>query len=202
MQSGFFQELMSSYQQNFGNQQAILSSLTRTLSPILEAGPSQMGFSASELAGLRGQAINATAANERNAQVVAASSAGGNTGVTTGGEKQLQAGIASQASQGLSSAENTINLTNAELGRQNFFNAESGLAGVASLENPLGYAGASNSAGGTAFNEATTIQNMQNQVGADIGGAIMGLGGMALPFLSKPPVPSMPSAASGEAGGG
>lgn len=196
---------MASYAQNFGDQQSILSSLTKTLSPILEAGPNQMGFSASEMAGLTGQAINATAANERNAQVVAASSAGGNTGVTTGGEKQLQAEIASRASEGLSSAENTINLTSAELGRQNFFNAESGLAGVASLENPLGYASASNTAGGTAFNEATTVQNMQNQVGADIGGAIMGLGGMALSggfsgLLPKPP--GMPSPSSGQAGGG
>jgi hypothetical protein len=193
-QSAFFQNLMSSYQQNFGEQQGIFSSLTKALSPILEAGPNQQGFSAAENAALTGQAINATAANARNAQVVAASSAGGNTGVTTGGQKQLQAEIASRAGVGLSGAENQINLTNAELGRQNFFNAESGLAGVAGLENPVGYAGQANNAGGQAFNEATTIQNMTNQEQADIGGAVAGLalapftGGASLGFgkLSSP----------------
>ncbi len=166
---------MSSYNQNFGEQQGILSSLTNTLSPILQAGPNQEGFSAAEKAGLQGQAINATAANSRNAQVVAASSAGGNTGVTTGGQKQLQAEIASRSGEGLSAAENQINLTSAELGRQNFFNAEQGLAGVAQMENPIGYAGQATGAGNSAFNEATTIQNMKNQEEADIGGAVAGL---------------------------
>lgn len=171
---------MASYTQNFGNQQAILSSLTKALSPILEAGPSQMGFSAAEEAALRSGAINATAAQTRNAQVIAASSAGGNTGVTTGGQKQLQAAIAAEAGQGLSRQENEINLENARLGRQNFFNAEAGLAGVAGLQNPIGYAGASNAAGGQAFNEATKIQEMENQAEAGIGGAVGGLAGMAL----------------------
>jgi hypothetical protein len=179
---------MASYQQNFGEQQGIFSSITKELQPILAAGPNQQGFSAAENAALTGQAINATAANARNAQVVAASSAGGNTGVTTGGQKQLQAEIASRAGVGLSAAENQINLTSAELGRQNFFNAEQGLAGVASMENPIGYAGSANNAGGQAFNEATTIQNMKNQEEADIGGAVAGLalapftGGASLGF--------------------
>jgi hypothetical protein len=183
-QGAFFGQLMSSYQQNFGNQQAIFSSITNALSPILQAGPNQMGFSAAENAALTGSAINASAAQNRNAQVVAAQSAGGNTGVTTGGQKQLQAAIASGASQNLSSNLNQINLANAAMGRQNFFNAESGLAGVAGLENPVGYAGQANTAGGQAFNEATQIQNMKNQEEADIGGAISGLAGMALGGIS------------------
>jgi hypothetical protein len=177
---------MSSYQQNFGEQQGIFSSLTNTLSPILQGGPNQMGFSAAENAALTGSAINASAAQNRNAQVIAASSAGGNTGVTTGGQKQLQAAIASQAGQGLSSNLNQINLANAATGRANFFGAEAGLAGVAGLENPIGYAGQANNAGGQAFNEATQVQNMRNQEQADIGGAVAGLalapftGGMSL----------------------
>ena len=179
-QGAFFGQLMSSYQQNFGNQQAIFSSITNALSPIMQAGPNQMGFSAAENAALAGSAINASAAQNRNAQVIAASSAGGNTGVTTGGQKQLQAAIASGASQNLSSNLNQINLANAATGRQNFFGAESGLAGVAGLENPTGYAGAANNAGGLAFNEASHVQDMRNQAQADIGGAISGLAGMAL----------------------
>lgn len=187
-QSQFFNELQASYSQNFGEQQAVLSSLNNALQPILEAGPNQPGFSAAETAALNSEAINATAANARNAEVVAGSSVGGNTGVTTGGTKQLEAGIASEAGKNLSSEENQIGLTSAELGRQNFFNAEQGLAGIASLENPVPYAGASNTAGGLAFNEATQIQNMKNQEEADIGGAVAGLalapftGGASLGF--------------------
>lgn len=183
-QSAFFSELQASYAQNFGEQQGILSSLTKALSPILEAGPNQEGFSASEKAALNSQAINANATQARNAEVVAGSNAGGNTGVTTGGQKQLEAAIASKAGESLSSEENKINLTSAELGRQNFFNAESGLAGVAGLENPIGYAGSANAAGGQAFNEATKIQEMRNQEEADIGGAVTGLAGGFLGFAN------------------
>lgn len=183
-QSAFFQNLMASYNQNFGEQQGILSSLTSALAPILQGGPNQMGFSASENAALTGSAINNAAAANRNAQVVAAQSAGGNTGVTTGGQKQLQAAIATGTGQGLASNLNQINLENARTGRQNFFGAEAGLAGVADLENPLGYAGQANNAGGTAFGEAKTVQQENNQVGADIGGLVTGIGGSVLEGLS------------------
>jgi len=176
-QQAFFQNLMASYQQNFGEQQGILSALTSALSPILEAGPNQMGFSASENAALTGAAINNAAAANRNAQVVAASSAGGNTGVTTGGQKQLQAAIAAGTGNQLSSNLNQIQLANAQTGRANFLAAESGLAGVAGMENPNPYASSANNAGSEAFSEATQIQNMKNQEEADIGGAIGGLAG-------------------------
>jgi hypothetical protein len=188
-QSNFFNQLTQSYAQNFGEQQGVLNSLNSALSPILEAGPNQMGFSAAENAALTGGAISTSAENARNAQVVAASSEGGNTGVTTGGEKQLQAQIASNAGVGLSGEENQINLANAATGRQNFFNAEAGLAGVAGMENPVPTAGVANNAGGTAFGEATTIQNMRNQEQSDIGGAVAGLalapftGGMSLGMM-------------------
>lgn len=185
MQQSFFQNLMASYNQNFAEQQGILSSLTRALSPILQGGPNQMGFSATENAALTGGAINAAAAANRNAQVIAGSSVGGNTGVTTGGTKQLQSQIASTVGQGLSSNLNQISLANAQQGRANFFGAEQALSGVAGLENPLGYAGQANTAGGQAFNEATTIQNMRNQMQADIGGAVAGLSGGFLDFANS-----------------
>jgi hypothetical protein len=182
-QSNFFNQLMTSYSQNFGEQQGILSSINSALSPILQAGPNQQGFSAAENAALTGSAINNTAAQARNAETVAQAGAGGNTGVTTGGQQQLTAAIGSQAGQALSGQENQINLANYAQGRQNFFGAEQGLAGAAGIENPLGYAGAANAAGGQAFNEATTIQNMTNQEQADIGGAVAGLAGAAIPFI-------------------
>jgi len=169
-QAGFFQQLQSAYQSTFGNQQGILSSITNALSPILEGGPGQMGFSAAETAALRGSAINTNAAQFRNASTIAQAQGGGNTGVTTGGQQQLQAQLASNAGQSLSSNLNQINLASAQAGRQNFFNAESGLAGAASLYNPLGFANSATGAGGQAFSEANTNNQASNQVWADLGG--------------------------------
>lgn len=161
-----------------------MSSINNTLEPILQAGPNQQGFSAAENAELTGQAINTTAANARSAEVLAGSKVGGNTGVTTGGEQQLQAQIASGATQGLSNEENQIGLESAQLGRQNFFSAEQGLAGVAGMENPTAYISGTNAAGSGAFGEATQIQNEKNQEQAQISGAVAGLGLSALTGFS------------------
>ena len=180
--AAFYQTLMSSYNAAFGGMQGILSKITNILSPIFSAGPNQEGFDASTMADLRGKAINASAAQNRNAQVVAGSSVGGNTGVTTGGTKQLEAQIASGIGENLSNEENNINLASKQAGRENFYNAEAGLSGVAGMENPVAYAGAANNAGGQAFGEATKIQDERNQVQADIGGMVAGLAGNFLPF--------------------
>lgn len=186
-QASFFQNLMSSYNTNFGEQQGIFSSITKALSPILEAGPDQSGFSAAESAALTGKAINSAAVQNRNAQVVAASSAGGNTGVTTGGQKQLQAKIASSVGENLSNTENQINLADKATGRQNFFNAEAGLAGVAGMENPIGFAGQATGAGGQAFSAADANNKASNQWAADLGGLVgAGLSGWATGGFKMP----------------
>jgi hypothetical protein len=176
----FTNTLQSSYAQNFGEQQGILSSLNNALEPILQGGPNQQGFSAAENAALTGSAINSAAAANRNAQVVAGSSAGGNTGVTTGGQKQLESQIASTVGTGLASNENQINLANYATGRQNFFGAESALGGVAAEYNPNATAGQATGAGGQAFGEAQANEQASNQWAADLGGlAGAGLSGWA-----------------------
>lgn len=182
--ASFYQDLQSSYNTNFGEQSGILNSINSALEPILQGGPNQMGFSAAENAALTGGAINSAAAANRNAQTIAGANAGGNTGVTTGGQKQLEAGIASGVGQNLSSNENQINLANAATGRQNFFNAEQGLSGAASILNPTGYAGAANTAGGQAFGEATQINQERNQEQADIAGGVIGLASGGLSGLA------------------
>jgi hypothetical protein len=189
-QQGFYSQLQSAYATNFGEQQGILSSLTNALSPILQGGPNQQGFSAAENAALTGGAINSAANQFRNASTVAQAAGGGNTGVTTGAQQALQGQIATGVGNNLSSNLNQINLENYAQGRQNFFGAEQALAGTAQIENPLGYAGATTNAGGQAFNEATQIQNMRNQEQADIAGGIASValapftGGMSLAGLS------------------
>jgi hypothetical protein len=184
-QSNFFNTLKSSYAQNFGAQSAILSNLNSALEPIIQGGPNQQGFSAGENAALTGAAINNAATANRNAQVVAGSNVGGNTGVTTGGQKQLQAQIATGVGTNLASNENQINLANYQQGRQNFFGAEGALSGVASQYSPTSYAGATNTAGGEAAQDLSSINQEQNQVFADIGGLAGGLGGIALNNYTK-----------------
>jgi len=179
-QSNFYNTLQSSYAQNFGAQSAILGNLNAALEPIISGGPNQSGFSAEQKAAMTSSAINNAATANRNAQVIAGSNVGGNTGVTTGGQKQLQASIATGVGNNLSSNLNTINLQDAELGRQNFFGAESALAGVGAQYNPTGFAGATNSAGGEAAQDFNEIAQEGNQKWADIGGVVGGLGGIAL----------------------
>lgn len=178
--ANFYNTLKSSYAQNFGAQSAILSNLNTALEPIISGGPNQSGFSAEQKAAMTSSAINNAATANRNAQVIAGSNVGGNTGVTTGGQKQLQAQIATGVGSNLATNENQINLEDAELGRQNFFNAETALAGVGAQYNPTGYAGQATSAGNQAFGEASTINQEKNQEFADIGGLAAGLGGSFL----------------------
>lgn len=184
-QANFFNTLKSSYAQNFGAQSAILGNLNAALEPIISGGPNQSGFSAEQKAAMTSSAINNAATANRNAQVIAGSNIGGNTGVTTGGQKQLQASIATGVGNNLSSNLNNINLQDAELGRQNFFGAESALAGVGAQYNPTGFAGATTSAGGAAAEDLSQINQENNQVFADIGGLAGGLGGIALNNFTK-----------------
>ena len=76
--------------------------------------------------------------------------------------------------------ENQINLANYATGRQNFYNAEAGLSGVAQAYNPNATASVANTAGGQAFNEATQVNQEQNQMEADIAGFLSPAAGMAL----------------------
>ena len=59
-QSGFYNTLQSDYTNQFQNQNAILSTLTNSLNPIINAGPNQFGFSQGQVNTLNSQAIQGT----------------------------------------------------------------------------------------------------------------------------------------------
>src|SRR5277367_736247 len=67
-ESQFMNTLQSNYATNFQEQQSVLNHLNGVLSPILEAGPNQTGFSASENAALNTQAIDSTGAAAANTE--------------------------------------------------------------------------------------------------------------------------------------
>lgn len=183
-QASFMSQLQSSYAANFGAQSSIFQNLTNSLTPILNAGPNQQGFSAAENSALNAGAISSTAQQYKNAAVISgesrAGAGGGNTYLPSGADKQVQAGIASAAGQQLSSEQNQIAQADYATGRSNYFNALSGLSGVAKGYDPSAIAGNATNAGQAAFGSATQVQNMENQEESDIAGAVVGVAGSAL----------------------
>jgi hypothetical protein len=149
------------------------------LSPILEAGVGQQGFTPAELAARNTQAINTTAGNYRNAaQAVGSQLAGrggGGNGLQSGIDQQIKASLASQAAGNLSNAQNQITAENYATGRQNFFQANAGMNALAGLENPEQFASLGNQANNTAFGEANQIQQQNQALAKDIAGGVTSL---------------------------
>jgi hypothetical protein len=101
------QNFMNTLQQDFGTafsgQQNILNSLTSNLTGILNAGPSQYGFSAPEESALNTLATSGNAQQYANAKAAAgqaaAAAGGGNAVIPTSAASQQQAGIAEAGAQ-------------------------------------------------------------------------------------------------------
>ena len=188
-QAAFMQTLTQAYQQQFAGQNAILSELTKTFEPILQAGPSQEGFSAGEKAALNTQATEGVAQNYQSLQKSLANQqaaqGGGNDFIPSGQSAAIQAELGTSAARQLSGEENAIELANYQTGRQTFSQAAGALGGVAGQMNPLGYAGATTGAGEAAGTTANQIAQANNAWMSALGGAIGGIGSAAfraIPF--------------------
>jgi hypothetical protein len=181
-QAGFSQLLQQDYAAKYDNQQGYLTELNNTLTPTLEAGPNQQGFSAPELAALNTQAINSTGANYANAARALngqlAGRGGYNNGspggLTSGVDAQLKNQLASAAAGTLSNEQLGITQANYGQGNKNYQNSVAGVNALAGLSNPAPYASEGNQANQSAFGEADTIQQQQAQEAAEIAGAITG----------------------------
>lgn len=186
-QQDFMKTLQQDYGTAFAGQQGILKNLTNSLTSTLQGGPNQYGFSVPETAALNTLATTGNAAQYQSAKQAAGAAAaaanGGNTVLPSSAAAQTQAQIASQAAQNQSNALLGIKEAGYQQGTQNYNTALSGLTQTASLENPTSYAGAANTAGNSASNTATTVQNLNNAASpwAIAGGVLGGLGG----FLTK-----------------
>lgn len=188
-QQGFMSQLDAAFGQNFGKQSDLYQNLTRSLTPTLNAGPNQQGFSAEENAALNTNAINTTGANYRNAaQAVGGQLAGrgDGSGLQSGVDQQIRASIADKAAGQLSDEQNQITQANYGQGRQNYFNAVTGLGGVAAGENPTGFAGQATAAGNAAATGANNVANANAQPWQMVGGLVGGLGGAAIGKIPGP----------------
>lgn len=187
--ANFAQTLQANYGKQFGQQQDVLAAINRSLSPILAAGPSQQGFSAAESAALNTQAINAAGAASRNAQQAVANfgagqGGGAGTGITSGIQQQLQSSVASQSANQLATAQNQITQANFNQGSQNYWKAAGGMNALAEGYSPNASMSGGISEGGQAFNQASTVQQQQQQADQALAGGVAGLAmDVALPGL-------------------
>ncbi len=206
-----YQQAINQAQSVFGSSSQIFKDLASSFEPILSAGPGQNGFTASELANLRSQAITQSGQAYRNAQQAAgeriAAAGGGNALLPSGTTAQLQANIA-QAGAGQTANElSNIDLQNAQLGRQNWLSAAGVLGGAPNVfGTSTGAMNASTGAGSAAAETANQISQANNSwmnlVGGALGGITSGLtggllgggkssggGGVDLSGISMNPVP-------------
>jgi len=160
-QQQFYKTLSDEYSTIFGQNQAITSALTSAFMPILQAGPSQTGFSPSQETAMRTQntqnvATDYAQAQRATAQILAAKG-GGNTMLPSSVTSNILAGNANAAAAQRAQGENTITQANYAQGYQNWNTAANVLGSTAGLLNPNAYSGQATSAGQQASNTANQI---------------------------------------------
>lgn len=181
-QTNLFNTLTKQAGQEFGDSSAVFGDLVSSFAPIVAAGPNQAGFSATEEAALKSDAITNTGAAYRNAsQAVkenAAAVGGGNMVLPGGAEIGAENAVANQGAEQTAEALNKIDVANYETGRQNYFAAASGLAAAPTAFSP------SNTAGEVATGAGTAVANTENQIAQEnnswvsaVSGALGGIAG-------------------------
>lgn len=169
--------MLQNYQTEFGEASSIFSELSQSLSPIVEAGPNQQGFSASELAAMNTQAIQqagSTYSNEMQAANESAAAKGGGTQLTpSGAASQVQESIGLGSENQEATALNQITQENYKQGTQNYENAVGALSGVGNVFSSATSAGsAAAGAGQVAGSEANAIEQADNSWMGLVGGVL------------------------------
>jgi len=157
-QKDFYSDLSKEYTTIFGQNQAIVGALTSAFMPILQAGPSQTGFSPSQENAMRTQNIENVAtdyaqAQKATAQILAARG-GGDTLLPSSVDANLIANNTAAAAAQRSQGDLAITNANYDRGYQNWNTAASILGSTAQLINPNSYAGSATTAGNSAYDSA------------------------------------------------
>ena len=179
----FYQNLTQQYSTIFGQSQAITGALTNTFMPILQAGPSQTGFSPGETNALETQntenvATNYAQAQKATAQILAAQG-GGNTLLPSSVNANILAQNANAAAQQRAAGQNTITQANYAQGYQNWGQAASVLGQTAGLVSPTAFGGMTTGAGSSAMTGATDVANAANSPWNAAFGALGSAAGLA-----------------------
>lgn len=188
-QTGFYNTMMGEQQLTFGQNQALLDMLKNTWSPILNAGPGQQGFTPQENAALRTDITNTGAianTNAINADLLRTQQQTGGANVLPSGASNVLADDAT-----ILSGQNTANALTSETaanyaqGLANFNNASTVLSGTAGLENPVGFGGAANQAGGNATSAINLVDSQNTSLLNTVLGGLAAGTGKALGTLAK-----------------
>lgn len=134
---GFAKTMVGQAKTVFGTTNAIVQKLNASLDNIVNGGPSQMGFSESELSAKRAAAVEAGGAMARNLKGAAASSiaaiGGGNTVNPAGSTQATVLDATTSAASKTASDLNTIEQQGFERGNENYWNAVKGEEGLPSM---------------------------------------------------------------------
>jgi hypothetical protein len=144
--AAFMTTLQSIFKQQFGAQSQILNFLNAKLTNQVS---NPQGFTPQALAAANTQATEGVARDFSSAQKATQEieAARGGSTLPSGVEAQLTAGNANAAAQEESTAQNQIQLANAQQQQQNYWNAVGALSGTAQLMNPQSFmSGANNTA--------------------------------------------------------
>jgi hypothetical protein len=163
-QNAFNTQLMSIFQQQFGQQQQVFNFLQNTLQPQVAAGG--QGYTPAQLAALRTGASDTNAQQFQNAQQAlneVEAQHGGND-LPSGVNANLNASLAVQEAQTEAASQNQITQNNANLQQQNYWNALNALNGVGTEFNPIGYSGAATSGTGASSSAANAVSGAQNAI--------------------------------------
>jgi hypothetical protein len=180
------QNFMNQVQQQagtvFGNSSTVFQDLLNTFTPTVNAGPNQQGFSAQELSNLNSQAITQAGVGYRNAKEAVGNAlsaeGGGNVSLPSGTQTGIEASLAENAANQTSTELGQITEQNYAVGRQNYENAVSGLAGAPNVFNPAtSTANAATGAGTAAANTANQIAQENNSWVSAVTGALGQVGG-------------------------
>ena len=165
-QQQFYTTLQQQYSTVFAQNQAITGALTAAFTPILQAGPSQTGYSPSEENVLQTQNTENVATNYAQAQKatadILAARGGGNTLLPSSVDANLLAQNANQAAAQRATGQNTITQANYAQGYQNWQTAANVLGSTAGLLNPTSYSGQATGAGSAASTSAAAIAAAAN----------------------------------------
>lgn len=184
----FMDTLTAQYQQEFAQNQEILNTLTSSLQPIINGGPSQQGYSPQELAALNTEATQqagqAYAQEEQAVNESMAAKGGGDLFVPSGATEQIDASLANSAETNLSNQKLNILQSDYQTGLSEYESAIGALSGVPGAIDTAttGAAGAVTNSSNAAASEANAITEANNSWMGLIGGvagAALGTGGIS-----------------------
>lgn len=183
-QAAFYQQATQEATATYGEDQALLTQMQSVFDPILAKGPQQEGFSAPEVANLKGQAIEGTATNYAGAAKAVneqlAARGGGTNPLPSGGDAELKEEVADSAAEELSKEETQINEADYAEGEKQFGEATSALEDVSGQYNPTAYEGGATSAGSAEEKTASDIAEESDSWENAAIGAAGSLGSAAL----------------------